>query len=325
MSTSDPCTDFPGLPDELLELIITARLGNVDYDTFSDHSPAELIQRRLDAYHLCLVNRQFYRNVRAALYETVILTSRQGANALASLFRSDSTLGSQVRKLRLEGGYGEPVGDILTACRGIEWISISLDIHNAEEGEGLCKGLALINPSRVVVRDSEILQGNEGSWKTLSNLFQCMGSTDRPQVWTNMVSSNLSLFFGLLSHTLLVQISYDHPYDENLWRAVKSQDIRYRDRKKRAHRLSDATQRIPTLKQVYVPQGHYVRPGDVVWEINGNPSVEKIYARKPYIPGLTLWWEDEFTRWPQLRNILHLPLPGPWATPNYAPVGDRSR
>jgi hypothetical protein len=131
------------------------------------------------------------------------------------------------------------------------------------------------------------------------------------------------------------QVSYNHPYDEYYLGEddFVSGTVQYRARRSRAAALARALARIPKLQIVYVPRAYFVPEDGVVLNAIKNHSLQRIYSRVYWIPNLSasaFEWVDNFLvfesalkTYPRLREVVHMPLPGPWTSPAYDAVGDR--
>lgn len=103
---------------------------------------------------------------------------------------------------------------------------------------------------------------------------------------------------------------------------------RYRARHTRTVALARSLARIPKLQTVYVPRSYFVQEDDVVLNAIKNRSLQRIYGRINWIPGfsnLESALESALETYPRLREVVHLPLPGPWTSPIYVAVGDRDQ
>ena len=99
----------------------------------------------------------------------------------------------------------------------------------------------------------------------------------------------------------------------------------------RAVDLARCLARIPKLQTVYVPRAYFVPEDDVVLNAIKNHSLQRIYSRVCWIP-VRSDYELDLTNFglalethPRLREVVHLPLPGPWTSPIYVAVGDRDQ
>ena len=126
-------------------------------------------------------------------------------------------------------------------------------------------------------------------------------------------------------------VSYNHPYDDCLWIDEVSSSpyaLRHRARHKGNVALARSLALIPKLQTVYVPRAYFFKfqilredDDDVVLKAIKNRSLQRIYSRIYWIPGLS----DFEPAHPRLREVVHLPLPGPWTFPIYVAVGDRDQ
>lgn len=174
---------FETLPDELLDQIM-AMCHFIDYDMFASRSPEQLLTHRNETARLLLVCHRWRRVATPLKYETVIVTSQAEASSLASIL-SRGRVGSYVKKLRIEGGFGHALHKILSQVPKLVYLFVSLDITSKVKGAGLCAGLKLVNPQYLVLRDRRVL-GNQGVRSVVDTLITCMKTS-----WTNMVSSVL--------------------------------------------------------------------------------------------------------------------------------------
>jgi hypothetical protein len=157
---------------------------SVDYDVFANRSPQQLLAHRNETAHLLLVCNRWRRVVTPLKYETVIVTSQAEASILASIL-SRGQVGSYVKKLRIEGGFGQALHKVLSQVPRLVYLFVSLDITSESKGAGLCAGLKLVNPRYLILRDRRIL-GNKGVHSVVDTLITCMKTS-----WTNLVSSVL--------------------------------------------------------------------------------------------------------------------------------------
>ncbi|KAJ6509686.1 hypothetical protein DFH09DRAFT_942372 [Mycena vulgaris] len=139
------------LPDEILSEILSPALKVPD-DLFSDTSevsPFADYSPSTSAY--LLVCKDWLRVSTPLLYNVVVLRSKAQANALEKVLRSNRQFGRFIKKLRVEGGYGMAMHAILKSAPNITDIVLSLSIWLSDDTLGLCKGLPLIDPHRVIV------------------------------------------------------------------------------------------------------------------------------------------------------------------------------
>ena len=121
---------------------------------------------------LLLVCHRWRRIATLLKYETVIVASQFEASILASIL-SRGRVGSYVKKLRIEGGFGQALHKILSHVPRLVYLFVSLDITSEAKGAGLCAGLKLVNPRYLVLRDWRCL-GNRGVCSVVDTLITCM-------------------------------------------------------------------------------------------------------------------------------------------------------
>ncbi|KAJ7715933.1 hypothetical protein B0H14DRAFT_3013585 [Mycena olivaceomarginata] len=156
------------LPDEIISEILSPAL-KVSDDVFSDTSDST------SAY--LLVCKSWLRVATPLLYNTVVLRSKAQAKALSVALSGNEQLGQFIKKLRVEGGYGQPIHTILKCSPNISDLFLSLAIYSSDNTSGLCKGLSLINPTRLscATREGELLDALSKSipkWDRLCS-FDC--------------------------------------------------------------------------------------------------------------------------------------------------------
>ncbi|KAJ6606062.1 hypothetical protein DFH09DRAFT_1016995 [Mycena vulgaris] len=141
------------LPDEIISEILSPAL-KVSDEVFSDTSavsPFAGYSESTSAY--LLVCKSWLRVATPLLYNVVILRSKAQAKALGQVLAKNKDLGQFIKKLRVEGGYGAPMGVILESSPHISDLFISFEIRATDNTVGLCKGLLFINPTRLIIRD----------------------------------------------------------------------------------------------------------------------------------------------------------------------------
>ncbi|KAJ7651139.1 hypothetical protein FB45DRAFT_889766 [Roridomyces roridus] len=95
------------------------------------------------------------------LYNVVVLRSKAQAQALEDVLEANLEFGRFIKKLRVEGGYGSSMHTILESAPNITDLVLSLAICSADSTDGLCTGLSLINPCRLILLET--------SWQPLTN------------------------------------------------------------------------------------------------------------------------------------------------------------
>ncbi|KAK7063570.1 F-box domain-containing protein, partial [Favolaschia claudopus] len=169
------------LPDELISEILTPAL-KVSEETFCNTdpvSPFANFSESTSAY--LLVCKSWLRVATPLLYNVVVVRSKAQAKALSIALSGNQQLGLFIKKLRVEGGFGTPMHAVLKFSPNISDLFLSFDIFSSDNTSGLCKGLPLINPTRLILWTS--------SRKTLENkmLLQLLQSlSDAIAKWDNL-------------------------------------------------------------------------------------------------------------------------------------------
>jgi hypothetical protein len=163
------------LPDEIISEILSPALKVSDevFSDTSDVSPFAKYSESTSAY--LLVCKSWLRVATPLLYNTVVLRSKAQAKALSVALSGNEQLGQFIKKLRVEGGYGQPMHTILKCSPNISDLFLSLAIYSSDNTSGLCKGLSLINPTRLILRDSE--RGRSLENKVVSQLLDALSKS----------------------------------------------------------------------------------------------------------------------------------------------------
>ncbi|KAF7326194.1 F-box domain-containing protein [Mycena kentingensis (nom. inval.)] len=141
------------LPDELISEILSPALKVPDH-VFSDTSTVSPFARYTESTSAYLVVcKSWLRVATPLLYNVVILRSKDQAKALACALAGNRELGRFVKKLRVEGGYGAAMHTVLAAAPNITDMYLTFVVWTPDTVDGLCKGLSLINPSKLILRD----------------------------------------------------------------------------------------------------------------------------------------------------------------------------
>ncbi|KAJ7639941.1 hypothetical protein DFH06DRAFT_1430487 [Mycena polygramma] len=142
------------LPDEIISEILSPTL-KVPESMFSDtslESPFGTISSSSSPSSTLLVCKSWLRVATPLLYSFVIIRSKAQANALQAALQNPD-LGRMVKNLRVEGGFGKPMHQILQSTPNIRHIVLSLHLRASDSADGLAKGLSLINPSCLTIVD----------------------------------------------------------------------------------------------------------------------------------------------------------------------------
>ncbi|KAJ7474259.1 hypothetical protein FB451DRAFT_286236 [Mycena latifolia] len=173
------------LPDEILSEILSPALKVSDklFSDTSSVSPFANYSPSTSAY--LLVCKDWLRVATPLLYNVVVLRSKSQANALEKVLRSNPEFGRFIKKLRVEGGYGMAMHTILKSAPNVTDIFLTLSIYSSDSTQGLCKGLTLINPHRVIVVDPHLAKPLKNKHLTALTqaLFTCLHTWTRLKVF----------------------------------------------------------------------------------------------------------------------------------------------
>lgn len=139
-------------PDEIISEILSPLLKHSD-EVFSDTSEKSLVIPGFSSSAYLLVCKAWLRVSTPLLYNVVILRTTGQAEALEKVLKENRVFGSFIKKLRIEGGFGPATHTILKCAPNITDIFMTLSIWGTDNTTGLCNGLPLINPRRVILVD----------------------------------------------------------------------------------------------------------------------------------------------------------------------------
>ncbi|KAJ7156529.1 hypothetical protein C8R43DRAFT_1065441 [Mycena crocata] len=142
------------IPDEIISEILSPLLKHSD-EAFSDQSEKPFVAPKFSTSSYLLVSKAWLRVSTPLLYNVVILRTVAQAEALEKVFQSNKEFGLFVRKLRVEAGFGKAMHTILKYSPKITDLVLTLLIWGSDDVTGLCRGLPLINPQRVVLIDND--------------------------------------------------------------------------------------------------------------------------------------------------------------------------
>jgi DNA mismatch repair ATPase MutS len=146
--------------------------------TFSESSSAFLV-----------VSKAWLRVATPLLYNVVVIRSKAQAQALAATLNANPDLGRFIKKLRVEGGFAISMLKILQSSPNITDIFLSLSVAPSDNACGLCRGLPLIDPVRVIIDNYTWNGVNKPTSKLIDTLEKCFVT------WKNMVHSSCCSFF----------------------------------------------------------------------------------------------------------------------------------
>ncbi|KAJ7602488.1 hypothetical protein DFH06DRAFT_1488667 [Mycena polygramma] len=141
------------LPDEIISEILSPalRVSDAVFSTPTDFggSPFMTFCEPSSAY--LVVCKAWLRVATPLLYNVVVLRSKAQAQALAGVLKENPALGRFIKKIRVEGGYAISMYKILKASPNITDLFFTLEIASSDNACGLCRGLPLVDPSRVIL------------------------------------------------------------------------------------------------------------------------------------------------------------------------------
>ncbi|KAJ6489146.1 hypothetical protein DFH09DRAFT_1455408 [Mycena vulgaris] len=139
-------------PMEHYEKILSPAL-QVPEHLFSDTSERSPFASQSSTSSTLLVCKSWLRVATPLLYSVVVIRSKAQAQALQKTLQNAPELGQFVKKLRVEGGFGQAMLKILQKTPNISDLVISLQLRAPDSSSGLVSGLSLINPTRLIIVD----------------------------------------------------------------------------------------------------------------------------------------------------------------------------
>ncbi|KAJ7481424.1 hypothetical protein B0H11DRAFT_1226441 [Mycena galericulata] len=140
------------IPYEIISEILSPLLKYSD-EVFSDTSEKPLLTHDYSSSTYLLVCKSWLRVSTPLLYSVVIIRTTAQAEALGKVLQTHPEIGLFIRKLRVEGGFGRIMHVILKCAPNIMDLFLTLFIWGKDESSGLCAGLPLINPQRIILVD----------------------------------------------------------------------------------------------------------------------------------------------------------------------------
>ncbi|KAF8056032.1 hypothetical protein FPV67DRAFT_690747 [Lyophyllum atratum] len=167
------------LPDEIIKEILSPVL-KVSDDTFRSTahvSPFSEYNESTSA--LLVVCKTWLRVSTPLLYHVVVLRSKAQAKALERALRANNLLGTFIKKLRVEGGFGGSMDHIIRLAPNITDLCLTPLIWSSDTSSGLCRGLPRMNPQRVIICDPREAKDvdNLQSRELLTVLCDCIRDT----------------------------------------------------------------------------------------------------------------------------------------------------
>lgn len=164
------------------------------YSEFQFADPYAVAQPRSN---ICLVSRRWCRIATPLLLRVVILRSKEQARCLVEMLaearKRHGPLERNIRKLRIEGGFGDSLRKIMQNSNQVTDLYMAISFHSSDRVSGLCQGLRSLNPTRIVIFDSEDSKEKSNHKEVTTALCKVM------QTWSRLVSG-IRLFTFQYSH-----------------------------------------------------------------------------------------------------------------------------
>ncbi|KAJ7174870.1 hypothetical protein C8R46DRAFT_94590 [Mycena filopes] len=277
----------PHLPDEIVSQILSPAL-KVSETAFSDNDSvvSPFAAPSVSTSAALVVCKAWLRVATPLLYHVVVIRSTAQARALQRTLRSNPDLGKFIKMLRVEGGFGPAMEQVLIHAPNITDIFISLLIHASDSTAGLVAGLPLINPTRLILFDNARWDPGPARNKHARALISTL--EERVPKWTKL--TDLSL-----------------PYYSPISGPRERRDLVY-----------DLCS-VATVKKISFP---HIEPEDIPFLVTlaVRPSLDVIYIRTAPPPSVVL------TAWtPRLKALVQWPekwesTPEPFDTPDIWPT-----
>ncbi|KAJ7743836.1 hypothetical protein B0H16DRAFT_1693380 [Mycena metata] len=235
------------LPDEIISEILSPALKISD-EIFSDTlsiSPFALHGHSTSAY--LLVCKAWLRVSTPLLYNVVILRSKAQAEALEAALESNKDLGSFIRKLRVEGGYGITMRTILKASGpNITDLLLTLAIWSSDAVSGLCQSLSLVDPIRLILHDV----GGPGDNK--QNLQLTKKVAEYIQLWKRLKIVDIPFTLGWSTSNM-----------------------------NRCDVICEALKTAPSVEEVIIPVPTFMAMPPYLAKIRQNPVLKRVTLKQP--------------------------------------------
>ncbi|KAG5637118.1 hypothetical protein H0H81_005711 [Sphagnurus paluster] len=142
------------LPDEILKEILSPALKIPDKDFCSTSSVSPFLRFSTSTSAYLVVSKSWLRVATPLLYNVVVLRSTAQAKALAQALSGNKLLGTFIKKLRVEGGFGVSMFKTLMSAKNITHLWLTLKLVTGDSVAGLCRGLPHIKPTHVILHDN---------------------------------------------------------------------------------------------------------------------------------------------------------------------------
>ncbi|KAF7340242.1 hypothetical protein MVEN_01942900 [Mycena venus] len=282
------------LPDEIISHILLLSAIKVPDETFSDTavvSPFASYAQSTSAF--LLVCKDWLRVSTPLLYNVVVIRSKAQALALEAALKSNKDLGTFIKKLRVEGGYGQAMKHILKASPNITDLCLSLAIWSSDAVSGLCQSLHMVNPVRLIIHDVSEPGNNKQNLQLVEKVAECL------KLWKRL-------------KTVDVPYAYD-------WGAVGIS---------RCARIYEALKTAPALEEVLIPFPDFMTTLQFLNDLRRNPSIKRVTIKQPLPYEYSIMLAELLDANADLKDLLHFTISeydrfaeiGPSSNPLFVPM-----
>ncbi|KAF7367649.1 hypothetical protein MSAN_00828500 [Mycena sanguinolenta] len=173
-------------PPEILSLILAPLLKHSE-KAFSDTTEKLLLDPSpFSPASYGLVCKAWLRVTTPLLLNAVVLRTTHQAEVLRATLESNEEFGSYIKKSRIEGAFPTAIYTILKSAPNVTDLFLTLHIWDSDDVKGLCQGLPLINPRRVVVVDNDgprPTKDNEQVDQLLQTLVEVIPKWDKLKIF----------------------------------------------------------------------------------------------------------------------------------------------
>ncbi|KAF8151960.1 hypothetical protein K438DRAFT_1864839 [Mycena galopus ATCC 62051] len=231
------------LPDEIISEIFSLSSIKISDKDFSDNSaisPFASYSRSTSAF--LLVCKAWLRVSTPLLYNVVVIRSKAQAQALEAALKGNKDLGAFIKKLRVEGGYGQTMKTILKASPNITDLVLSLAIWSSDGVSGLCQGLDLIDPIRLIVHDVPKPGNNKHNLQLVDKVAECI------KRWKRLRTVHV-------------------PLDSFNWAGMGLG---------RSAKICDALKTAPSIEEVFISFTMAMMTPRFITDLRKNPSIKRV-------------------------------------------------
>lgn len=203
------------LPEELIQEILSQSIL-ADPESFLDPanhraflSQSDAPSNPLRSAHLLHVSKRWARIGTPLMYSSLWLSKPAHTATVLRLFRADPSLGTRVRDLRLEQGFGPELAELVQLMPNVRNMSIAWNLAESDDIAGLLLALPSLSPKKLylgphVIVDRFARRDND----------QLAGLVDRciAEVWKDLVRDNELCWFPLVTYICAIQTAIHMSY-----------------------------------------------------------------------------------------------------------------